>query len=495
MIKVAIAGLGRIADVHYPGYIGNRDAKIIAVCDINEELALKRKQEWGAERHYTDFNRLLADQDVDAVEILTPTMLHAEMTVKALEAGRHVAVQKPMANTLADADRMIAAAKKAGKIFKVSDNYVFYPPILLAKKMIGEGQIGTPINIRLKLLSGGSGGWEVPSTSWAWRVKESQEGRGLQTFDHGHHLWATAWFLLGDIERVAAWIDYIDDIIDSPATIMWKYQDGMQYGICDYCHAPELFIPSKYYGNDEWIEISGTKGVILINRCTGNVKEGPAVSLFNGTWRHFDCEDDWGEGFKGSTKNFIDAILGNESARLSGAEGRYVLKFSLAIQKANRFHREVYLDELDAAFPAFYAMGKRLKHMRTKRSKKGILERLGLAENMAQYANQAHDLTFDLLQHFDPSAVESWSTVMGLQLTAEGTAPEMKFTLRVADGKAEIIEGSLPDDAVFTIATSAGTWSAILLKKKRVETAFIQGKLKIQGRSEEALKLKAAFKL
>jgi putative sterol carrier protein len=71
----------------------------------------------------------------------------------------------------------------------------------------------------------------------------------------------------------------------------------------------------------------------------------------------------------------------------------------------------------------------------------------------------------------------------------------MSFTMRVKDGRAELIEGSLPDDAVFTISVPAGTWAAILLKKKKVEMALVQGKLKIQGKSEEALKLKAAFGL
>lgn len=496
MINVALVGLGRIADVHYPGYVGNKDARVLAVCDTNEETALRRKAEWNISKHYTSFDAVLADAEIDAVEILTPTMMHAEMTIKALVAGKHVAVQKPMANTLAEADAMIAAAKKAGKILKVSDNYVFYPPTLLAKKLIDDGEIGTPHNIRIKLISGGSGGWEVPSSAWAWRIKEGQEGRGLQTFDHGHHLWATTWFLLGDIERVASWIDYVDDgVIDSPAVIMWKHKDGMKYGMCEYTYGNELAIPSKYYGNDEWIEISGTKGIVIINRCTGLLREGPAVSLFNGSWKHFDAPDDWGEGFKGSTLNFINTMLGREKPLLSAEEGRYILKFSIAIQKSNRLHREVYLSELDSKVPALVAGYNRAKNVIGKMPKKNLFEMLGIGGNTEQYACQAEKLTKELSGRFNPAAAEGWSTVMGLQVTPEGSAASMKFTMRVKDGKAELIEGSLPDDAVFTISVPAGTWAAILLKKKKVEMAFMQGKLKIQGKSEEALKLKAAFGL
>jgi predicted dehydrogenase len=495
MINVALVGLGRIADVHYPGYIGNRDARILAVCDTNEDTALRRKAEWNIPKHYTSFEEVLADPEIDAVEILTPTMMHAEMTIKALEAGKHVAVQKPMANTLTEADAMIAAAKKAGKLLKVSDNYVFYPPTLLAKKLIEDGEIGTPHNIRIKLISGGSGGWEVPASAWAWRIKEGQQGRGLQTFDHGHHLWATSWFLMGDIERVVSWIDYIDGIVDSPAVIMWKHKDGMKYGMCEYTYGNELEIPSKYYGNDEWIEISGTKGVIIINRCTGMLRDGPAVSLFSGTWRHFEAPDDWVEGFKGSTLNFINSILGHEKPLLSAEEGRYILKFGIAIQKSNRLHREVYLSELDSKVPVLVACFNRARHVLRKMPRKNIFEMLGIGGNTEQYAAQARELTQELAKRFNPAAAEGWSTVMGLQLTPEGSSPSMNFTMRVRDGRAELIEGSLPDDPVFTISVPAGTWAAILLKKKKVEMALVQGKLKIQGKSEEALKLKAAFGL
>lgn len=495
MIKVGLVGLGRIADLHYPGYAGNPDAQVFAVCDVNEPVALQRKAEWGAARHYTDFARLLADPEIDAVEILTPTMLHPAMTIQALAAGKHVAVQKPMANTLADADRMIAAARKAGKVLKISDNYCFYPPALLAKRLIEAGEIGMPSNIRIKLLSG-VGGWEVPAEAWAWRVSEGRQGRGLQTFDHGHHLWATAWFLLGEVEKVAAWIDTLDGIIDSPAAIMWKHAGRPLYGTCEYSHAVELTVPSDYYANDEWIEITGSRGVIVIHRCTGKICTGPAVSLFNGAWHTYAvAEDDWAEGFKGSTHNFIKAIQGREAPLLSGEQGRYILKFDLAIQRANRLRREVCLDELDATLPWAYALRQKARHTVARIDIAAILERLGLAADTAPYAQQAQALTAALLEKFDPAAVQDWQTIMGLRLLPDGTTPEMRFTITVHDGRAEIHAGALPDGAVFTITAPAGVWAAILLGKKRVETAFIQGKLKIDGKSDEALKLKAAFQL
>lgn len=493
-IKVGFVGLGRIADVHYPGYINNPDAELYAVCGRRLDHTIARQKEWGAAKYYTDYDEMLADPLLDAVEILSPTDLHEEMAVKALKAGKHVALQKPMANTLESADRIIAAAKASGKILKVSDNYVWYPPIMRAKEMIEHGDIGTPTNLRIKLLSG-SGGWLIPPTAWEWRLRESQEGRGLQTFDHGHHLWATAWYLLGDIERISAWIDYANGVVDSPATVMWKYKDGIKYGMCEYCHEDGLTIPSKYYANDEWVEITGTKGIIVINRCTGNVKDCASINYFDGMWHDINAADDWVEGFKGNTYNFINSILGKEDPYITAEQGRYILKISLAIQKSNRLHREVYLDEMEARFPERYAKKMHAALVKAKRPvKKSILERLGLAGNTASYAPQAKKLTEDLVKQYDPSAAPGWETVLGIDLLAEGTVLPMKFTLTVKDGHAVLSEG-LPADAVFTLTVSAGVWAAILLKKKRVEMAFMQGKLKIQGKSEEALKLRPAFKM
>ena len=75
-IQIGFIGLGRIADLHYLGYNNNKQAKVYAVCDSNLELAHIRKKQWNAEKVYTDYHDLLADTNVDAVEILTPHSLH-----------------------------------------------------------------------------------------------------------------------------------------------------------------------------------------------------------------------------------------------------------------------------------------------------------------------------------------------------------------------------------------------------------------------------------
>lgn len=496
-INVGIIGCGRISDLHYPGYRNNKNARIFAVCDTSKDIVIQKKNQWKATKYYTDYKYMLQDPEVDAVEILTPHHVHEEMVINAARAGKHIAVQKPMTISLECADRMLSSVKDAGIIFKVTDNYLFYPPIALAKKMIENGDIGTPTNLRIKLIAGGSGGWKIPPSAWEWRMKEKSEGRGLQTFDHGHHLWATAWFLLGDIERVVSWIDSVDGIVDSPAAIMWKHRVGTKYGMCEYLYAPDMHIPTKYYANDEWIEISGTRGIILINRCTGNINDGPPVSIFTGKkWKHYsDIPSDWGEGFRGATRNFINALRGEEEPLLTGAQGREILRFNLAIQKSSRARREVYLDEMDAKFPLLYSLRKFKNREKDFSAIQGLFSLIGLRSKTSRYAPQARSLTMELIDRFNPDAARDWESTIGLNLLPEKNVPELKFSLTIKRGIATLEEGSLPEKAVLIIRISAGTWAAILLGKEEIEKAFMEGRIIIEGEAEEALKLRSAFEL
>ncbi|MEJ5362517.1 MAG: Gfo/Idh/MocA family oxidoreductase [Spirochaetota bacterium] len=495
-INVAFIGIGRIADLHYLGYKNNKNACLYALCDSNAKLLEQRKKQWKVSTIYTNYRDLLADPKVDAVEILTPHALHEEMVIAAAKAGKHIALQKPMTNDLESADRMLKATKGSGKIFRVTDNYTFYPPIQLAKKIIGNGDIGKPIAVRIKFIGGGSGGWYVPPEAWQWRLKEHTESggiRGFDTFDHGHHLWTTAFYLCGGFEKAAGWIDSIDGIIDAPAVMIWKHTNGC-YGSIEFVHMPALSIPSKYYANDEWIEVSGTHGIVVIRRCTGNITKGPAVGVFTSKgWKNYTVHCDWSLGFIGATHNFVNAILGNEKVMLTGNNAREILRFSIAVQKASHVQREVYVEELDSAFPFAVYFFHRRKELQAKKSKKGLLERLGITGNLSKYAPQAKELTNQFIKRYNPGAVKQWTVTIALTITPDGGVGEMNYAIAIKNGLLDVKEGVKPDTWDMRISAPAGVWAAILLKKKRIEMAYLQGLLKIEGKAEEALKLRAAF--
>ena len=497
MIQVGIIGCGRIADLHSLGYQDNPHARIHAVCDADPERAERRRQEWRADRAYSNYQDLLRNPDIDAVEVITPYETHEDAVIAALQTGKHVAVQKPMTMSLASADRMIAAAKKAGALLKITECYVHWPPIVLAKKLIDAGEIGDPIGMRIKYICSPHGGWDVPAFTIQQQLQKAARGFGLETFDHGHHEWATAWYLLGAIERVSAWIDSVDGVLDCPATMMWKYCDSKRYGICDFMYASDLHIPTEYYSNDEWYEINGSRGIVLINRGTGHLLEGPAVSLFNGhTWRHFEVPSDWSEGFKGSTRNFIAAILGEEAPLLNANEGREVLRFALAIARSAAKRRDVYLDELEHRWPNWRAW--RRRRQERKQVIVGKRKRFSLRErffNTTQYASQARALMDRLADRFDAKLAEGWECVLGVELTAQGSEPGERYGLFIKEGRLDIQQGVLPPEALLTLHIPAGVWAAILLGKMRLETAVLRGKIAYEGHAEEGLRLRSVFRL
>lgn len=347
-LKFGFIGGGRITDMHTPAYKNNPKAEIYAVCDINEEVAKKRVQEWGCKKYYTDYKELLEDSNIDAVEIITPHQFHKEMVVAAAEAGKHVSVQKPMAMNVKECDLMIEACKKADVKLKVFENFVFYPPYVKAKELIEEGAIGEPLTIRLKLGSAGKGGWYVPLKTWMWHINETECGGGPTIFDDGYHKFSLGIYFFGEIDKVYAWIDRSFVYIDSPAMICWRYKNRKSLGYFETTIAPHMTVKSKYYSADERVEITGTKGVIWVTRCTGKLLDIPPLILYSEgkTVCFEDIRCDWLDSFIDSTNHFIDCILYNQQPSLTGERGKEVLQFALSAHISAKEGREVSPDEI-----------------------------------------------------------------------------------------------------------------------------------------------------
>ncbi len=352
-VRTAFIGAGRIADLHAAGYQATADSEIYAVCDADADLAVRRANEWGAQRHLTDYRDLLADPKVDAVEVLTPHHLHREMAVAALDAGKHVSLQKPMARTLAEADDIVAAADRSRAIFRVFENFRYYPPYVRAKQLLDEGAIGEPVSMRVKVIDGNPRhGWEVPASSWAWRLDEDVSGGGPIVFDHGYHIFSIAIYFLGAVSDVFAWINRTELggglVLDAPAVIMWRCQQAPRFGTWEATALPDLVVPSKYYANDEWLEITGTKGVLWVNRCSGQMLPGPVLVIYRDgeTKTIDDVETDWAASFVGGVRSFVRAIREGGEPELSAADAREVLRFSVAAHRSASEGRPVALSEV-----------------------------------------------------------------------------------------------------------------------------------------------------
>ncbi len=356
MLNVGFIGAGKIADLHSPGYRDNPDARIYAVADNGPGVAERRAAEWGAEKTYTDYRAMLDDPNVDAVEVLTPHSLHARMVIDALDAEKHVSLQKPMAVSLDECNAIVEAAEKTDKFLRVFENFAYYEPIVRAKQMLDDGVVGEPISMRMKTVNGHRRhGWDIPDSSIAWRYDQSINGGGKAILDYGYHIFAMGRWFLGEPEQVFAWIrtSYTDQGFenDAPLMVSWSYDGGMTHGSWELQASTEMVVRSDYYPGDEWFELSGTRGIIWVNRCTAKMLyDTPPLTYYVDGEMHrvgeSEIDADWGNSFKQCTQEFIDCILAGKQPDMSAEDSRETYKFARASQLAARENRPVTLSEV-----------------------------------------------------------------------------------------------------------------------------------------------------
>ena len=141
VLGVGMIGAGGIARSHMRAIAKSDSIRVAAVMDTDSERVRAAAEEFGG-RQYGDLEGILGDPEVEAVHVCTPHNLHADQVVAAAEAGKHVFVEKPMALTLADCDRMIEACDRAGKVLMVGQVMRYYPVNLKVKELIASGAIG-----------------------------------------------------------------------------------------------------------------------------------------------------------------------------------------------------------------------------------------------------------------------------------------------------------------------------------------------------------------
>jgi predicted dehydrogenase len=211
-IGVGLIGTGFMGKCHAMAYGAVRavygDVPVVervALCDVDPGHAAASAATFGFARSTTDWRELLADPDVQLVSITSPNGLHREMAVAALEAGKHVWCEKPMALTLDDAQAMAGAAARSGKATALGYGYLQNPALQEARRLIAAGAIGAPVDFR------GSVDEDYmadPGLLWSWRLKRKEAGLGTLG-DLTVHLVSLARALVGEIESLTAMVDTV----------------------------------------------------------------------------------------------------------------------------------------------------------------------------------------------------------------------------------------------------------------------------------------------
>jgi predicted dehydrogenase len=336
-VRAAIVGLGRIYDLNSRAYVDNADVEVVALVDPSEERRAERQRDFPEARTFATTEELAASGlDVDAVEALLPIPLHVDGVIELLGHGWHVNLQKPMCNTVAEAERMIEAARANDRVLRVMENYLFYEPLRMLKATVESGELGDVAGYHLKMVASGQGGWDVPMSSYQWQFQQMQRGRGILVFDDGWHKLATALWLFGPITQVRSWIGATEVVpgvsIDAPTVISWEHANGIR-GVWDITLAPELYLRSDYYTNDERWEVTSRAGYARVNRCTGRGIQQPSLEIYtSGEMRSFHAlDDDWGSSFRDSGRHWLRWLHTGDGPLLwSGEEAVDVLRFALA---------------------------------------------------------------------------------------------------------------------------------------------------------------------
>jgi len=191
-LKIGFIGCGGIANQkHFPGMTQQKDADLVAFCDIVEERAATSAKKYGTSdaKVYTDYKELLADPTIDAVHVLTPNVSHCEITVAALEAGKHVLCEKPMAATTEDAKKMLEARDRTGKMLTIGYQYRHFHENAIAKKVVDDGWVGDVYYAEASLIRRRG----VPT--WGVFTDKSKQGGGPLIDIGTHALDLTLWMM------------------------------------------------------------------------------------------------------------------------------------------------------------------------------------------------------------------------------------------------------------------------------------------------------------
>ena len=346
-VRLAIVGCGTISQLNAPGYLKHEKCDVVALCDPVRERAEAKAAEWGiAPKIYTRYEQVLEDGDIDAVELLTPTHLHAEQSVAALEAGKHVSCQKPVAATVEEADRVVEAAARADAIFRVTENFLYYPPLVKAKELLDDGAIGKPSIVRMRVVltdfESDSESFRIGHDALSWRRDAALNPGGL-LYDEGVHKYATAMWWVGEPERVSAMVTRTDDfMVEAPSVITWKFKDVDCLGVFESASAPEMSIRAPYYPIDDFFEIQGSAGTIWVTRCSGEMLDLPPVMLHKGSESvSYQVPMDWLTGFEGAASDFIDGIIEGLQPMMDAEMAKKVLQAALAAYRSSDTERPV----------------------------------------------------------------------------------------------------------------------------------------------------------
>lgn len=386
-LNIAIIGMGFMGRAHSNAWSQlnkffdtEYDICLKAVAGKNEERTRQFAKRWGYESYTTDWHTLLDREDIDVIDILTPTYLHKEMAVAAMKAGKHVICEKPCSLTWEECHEMAETAAKAGVVSYLNHNYRRVPAVALAKQMIEEGKLGTIYHYRGSYLQEWIMDENFPVT---WQLKKETAGGGA-LYDLASHNVDLARYLVGEPVAVTAMLKtFVKErpepgensavfsagdtsgsqkklpvTVDDAASLVLEFENGAMGSL----EASRFATGKKNYN---CFEIYGSKGALCFDlermnelqyydNTEPNAQRGYRTILvtegehpYVGAW--------WPQGhiigyehtFVHAFKEFVHAIAEGGSMTPDFNDGEQIIRTLQAAQISSREGRKVMLSELE----------------------------------------------------------------------------------------------------------------------------------------------------
>ena len=247
-LKVGLIGLGRFGALHLGAWSAVGAAEVVAVSSRSAERAREVADRWAVPRTYTDWHDLVGDPEVQAVDVVTDWARHARPTVAALGAGKHVLVEKPMATTLADAERMLGAWRGSGRVLMVGHLLRFDPAYVQLAERVHRGRLGRVVTLFCRR--------NVTRSHFA------RHARCTPVLETGiHDIDLCRWLLREEVTRVRAWKSHTLDKQIADTYWLWLEFAGGALAVVETSWLLPEGGRSALVGE---VEVLGTEGVARI---------------------------------------------------------------------------------------------------------------------------------------------------------------------------------------------------------------------------------------
>jgi myo-inositol 2-dehydrogenase/D-chiro-inositol 1-dehydrogenase/scyllo-inositol 2-dehydrogenase (NAD+) len=316
-LRIALIGCGRAGMIHARNFNGPvHGAVLTALCDPSEQALIAACEELGEKKCYTDWNDVMADPEIDAVIVVTPTAFHRDVAVSAARNHKHVFCEKPMASSAEECDEMIEACRENHVLLQIGFMRRFDKSFRRAKQMLEEGTVG-PVS----LIKSNTYGPSRPK-EWMYDVRKNYGPIGEVC---SHDFDTLRWFAGSEVrmihavgnnfrsqEKKAEYPEYYDT-----CTVLLEFENGVLGMISGAQYVQ--------YGYDARAEILGTQGIIQV----GSQHDNTAIAVTSDKKIQEDSIASWQtlflDAYRAEDQAFTDAVLNGSEPLVTGTDGKMAL--------------------------------------------------------------------------------------------------------------------------------------------------------------------------